>query len=198
MKILFNGKSRKNGAPKSRAAFLPMALLTCLLSHSAFADGGAVLAEKIQGPYRITLFGSPAPLRAGAADLSVFIQDAKTGEPILDRVVTVQLKAAAAAVGTEAWVPPCCSMKFNTHPVAATHAAAQNKLLYAANLLIPSSGPHEILVRIGDHPDDAPLVTAPVEIAAALPPATTFWAYLAFPPVAIIGFALNQRLRRRA
>jgi len=166
-------------------------------SLSAFADGGAVLTQEVVGPYRVTLFGSPSPLRAGPADLSVMLQDAKTGEPILDRAVTLKI-AAAASPGSEAWVPPCCSMKTTSGAVTATHAAAQNKLLYAANVLLPASGPHEITVTVGDSSSQLSTLNSQLTIEPPAPPLANYWAFLAFPPLLVGGFALNQRLRRRA
>lgn len=171
-------------------------LVICLLLSAAMqgarADGGVVLAQQTSGPYRITLFGSPSPLRAGPADLSVFVQNAQTGDAVLDPKVQIQVQAASGDAGV-AWLPPCCSMKAAASTMAATHEAAQNKLLYAANTIIPASGAHKILVRL----DDAEVLSAPVEIAPAQPPLAHYWSYLALPPLAIAGFALNQRLRRR-
>ncbi len=176
----------------SRIKILLPCLLFLFFAVSAFADGGAVLAEQTAGPYHITLFGSPSPLRAGPADLSVFIQNAKTGEAVLTPQVDIQVQAASTDVG-EAWVPPCCSMKTGARTVTATHDAAQNKLLYAASVVLPASGPHKVLIRL----DEADAFSAPVEISPALPPAAHYWSYLALPPLLIAGFALNQRLRRR-
>lgn len=161
---------------------------------SALADGGAVLSQQISGPYRVTLFGSPAPLRAGPADLSVLLQDAKTGAPVLDQTVALELQAAADP-RSEAWVPPCCSMKLRPATVPATHANAQNKLLYAANLLLPASGPHQILIRIGEEKNQPALARVDVRPPAA--PLSSYWSYLAMPPLLVGLFALNQRLRRR-
>ncbi|HEY8901112.1 MAG TPA: hypothetical protein VIM61_11935 [Chthoniobacterales bacterium] len=172
--------------------------LLLLLPAAAFADGGAVISQQVVGPYRVTLFGSPSPLRAGPADLSVMLQDAATGEAVLDRKVAIQVQAVTNDAKSEAWVPPCCSMKPTVAAITATHAVAQNKLLYAANVLLPASGPHQISVIIGDGPaaPDATL-QATAEIAPPAPPASAYWAYLAAPPIIIAGFALNQRLRRR-
>jgi hypothetical protein len=167
-------------------------LLFLFLPHFAFADGGVVLAQQTSGPYRITLFGSPSPLRAGPADLSVFVQDLKTGEAVLTPKVDVQVQAASTDAG-EAWVPPCCSMTMGARTITATHDAAQNKLLYAANIVLPASGPHKILVRL----DDVNVISTSAEIARPLPPVAHYWSYLALPPLFIVGFALNQRLRRR-
>ena len=169
---------------------------------TAFADGGVVLREEVSGPYRVTLFGSPAPLRAGPADLSVFVQDAKTGAPVLDHVVTVSVTATAEPASSEAWAPPCCSMKVKTSAVTATHAAAQNKLLYAADVIFPASGPHDLTVTVrppGADPEKpaAATLTTAAQIAPPAPPLSAYWAYLAAPPFLIAGFALHQRLRRR-
>ena len=38
------------------------------------------LSERAGG-YRVTVFTDPTPLRAGPVDVSVFVQDADTGEP---------------------------------------------------------------------------------------------------------------------
>lgn len=169
--------------------------LFCLLAATrpAFADGGVVLSQKISGPYRITLFASPFPLRAGPADLSVMIQDASTGEPVLDQSVSIDVQASAASRGS-AWLPPCCSMAASKGAVPATHGNAQNKLLYAANLTLPASGPHDISVAIGGSP-----AALKIEVDVEPPPApvSAYWPYLAAPPLLIGLFALNQRLRRR-
>jgi len=167
-------------------------LFTAVFTSPVFADGGVVLAQKISGPYQITLFGSPSPLRAGPADLSVFVQDLKTGNAVLDSNIQIQIQAKTEG-GGEAWVPPCCSMMKSASTMTATHDAAQNRLLYAANTIISASGTHQISVRLNDED----VLSTPVEISPALPPLTHYWAFLAFPPLAIVGFTLNQRLRRR-
>ena len=171
---------------------LGLALLASV--RPALADGGAVLSQQTSGPYRITLFGSPAPLRAGPADLSVMIQDAKTGEPVLDQSVSLKVRSTVDS-SSEAWVPPCCSMKVSDGLLPATHAAAQNKLLYAANVILPASGPHDFLVSVGGA--DGETIQASIDIQPPPAPLTAYWAYLAFPPLFIGVFAMNQRLRRR-
>ena len=57
-------------------AFVAMNLL--------LADGGAVQFRRQTGPVIITLFSAPVPLRAGPADLSVLVQNARDGSPILN------------------------------------------------------------------------------------------------------------------
>jgi hypothetical protein len=162
----------------------------------ARADGGAVLSQQKAGPWLVTLFGAPSPLRAGPADLSVMIQNAATGAPVLDQSVSLMIQASVSPE-SEAWVPPCCSMKKASGVVAATHAAAQNKLLYAANVILPASGPHELVVRIGKS-EDAEILTAKLDVQPPAAPISHYWTWLAAPPLLIGVFALNQRLRRRS
>jgi hypothetical protein len=171
--------------------------ICCLLASAlcAFADGGAVISQQKAGPWLVTLFGSPTPLRAGPADLSVMIQDSATGAPVLDQPVSVKVQATATP-GSEAWMPPCCSMKKDAGIVAATHAAAQNKLLYAANIILPASGAHDVIIRIGK-PEDAEILTANLDVQPPAAPLSHYWTFLAAPPLLIGLFALNQRLRRR-
>src|SRR5258708_34204239 len=63
-----------------------------ILNPSSFlrADGGALRLSERAGGYRITVFTDPTPLRAGPVDVSVFVQDADTGEPAGGVRVTVQ------------------------------------------------------------------------------------------------------------
>lgn len=181
---------------RSNCAILLSLILALLLvpTSRVLADGGAVLTQQKTGPYLVTLFGSPAPLRAGPADLSVMIQNADTGNPVLDLPVSIKVQAALDPHST-AWVPPCCSMRTMTGIVPATHDAAQNKLLYAANIVLPSSGAHEILVRIGSDPGE--ILSTTLNVQPPAPPVTSYWMYLALPPVLIGAFALNQRIRKR-
>ncbi len=45
-------------------------------NSAVFGDGGAVRFSGQQGDWRITVFTSPTPLRAGPVDVSVLVQDA--------------------------------------------------------------------------------------------------------------------------
>jgi hypothetical protein len=201
-------KMKKNGSrPGSTAlgrifSFFPFPffpvqalILASLLPVSAFADGGAVLSQQTSGPWRVTLFGSPSPLRAGPTDLSVMIQDAKTGEPVMDKTVAIKVRATVNPT-SEAWIPPCCSMKGSGEAVPATHANAQNKLLYAANLVLPSSGAHDVIVNIGGA--DGEFLESKIDVQPPPAPLSAYWTYLALPPMFVGIFALNQRLRRRS
>src|SRR5581483_8908588 len=58
---------------------LPVAVLT-LIPSLATADGGSLRLSEQDGNYRITVFTSPSPPRAGPVDVSVLVQDAATGD----------------------------------------------------------------------------------------------------------------------
>lgn len=176
-----------------RFSFLSILLAVCALAtQAARADGGGVIAQNQVDGMVLTVFASPAPLRAGPSDISVMLQDAESGEPILDRSVRVSIAARDESAG-KAWIPPCCSMDQADDLVPATHAAAQNKLLYAANVAVPASGPVGLMVHI----DQNPPFVAQLSALPAPSPAAAYWPYLALPPVAIGLFALNRRARRR-
>ena len=100
------------------AMLITMAWIACIIR--ANADGGAVQFEKSAGPFVITVFTTPSPLRAGPIDISLMIRSRNSQQPVLDCQTVVQLrKEGAMSIRSEA-----------------TREAAQNKLLYAAPLKV--------------------------------------------------------------
>src|SRR5215471_6917917 len=71
-------------------SFVILAISLCLAAN-AFGDGGSVQIHSVSGPFEITLFAEPPLPRAGQIDFSVLIQDAKSGEPVMDAAVTLAL-----------------------------------------------------------------------------------------------------------
>lgn len=170
-------------------------LLILLLSLcSCWADGGAIIARETVNGLNLTVFASPAPLRAGPADISVLVQDAK-GQAVLDATVSLGWTSSNPTTTTD-WLPPCCSMTTLLGQTPALRTHSQNKLLYGAILPIRSAGASEISVSIKSPHGDADL-TVPVTAAPPRAPLLTYWPLLAFPPVAIGLFAAHQALSRR-
>jgi hypothetical protein len=87
-----------------------------------------------RGDYRITVFTSPTPLRAGPVDVSVFVQDAATGEPIRDAQITVRAS------------PRGCP-EAAIHQSATTDAAT-NKLFQAALFDLPDAGWWDVTIIV--------------------------------------------------
>lgn len=146
-----------------------------------FADGGMVLLHQESAPFVVTLFGSPAPLRAGAVDLTVLLQSSETMEPVLDRDVDFILTNGDSDIG-----------------VRATRAQAQNKLLYAASVRL-AAGQWSYRIWVGGaHEPSAPVVIPGVMVVdAAQPKLAAYGTYLALPFVCLAIFALHQWLRSR-
>ena len=153
-------------------------MLAPLVAH---ADGGTVQLREASGPFVVTVFTAPEPLRAGPIDTSVLVQDRETGRVILDATVNLAVQPAA---GT--------SPRFQAR---ATHAQARNKLLQAATIDIPAAGWWTIQISVSRDGAQAVLATKLLVLPAA-PRLAGIWPFLILPPVAIALFALHQALRR--
>ena len=160
-------------------ALLSLAIGYVLGTTGAHADGGTVQFKKSAGPFSITVFTTPSPLRSGPVDISLMIQSSDN-QPLLDCVTEVQLrKEGEVSIRSEA-----------------THGAAQNKLFYAAQVRIPKSGVWDLDVTIR-RGDDSARVSGAITVAASNPVLLVYWRSLAIPPILISLFALNQWLTRR-
>jgi hypothetical protein len=155
-----------------RRLALALGTSALLAAAPAWADGGLVRLSQAAGPYTITVFSAPTPLRAGPIDLSVLVQRRDGGAPVLDAAVAVALHSGAARLEQPA-----------------TRAAATNKLLYAAPLLLPSAGRWEVAVTVGDE-----IVRFAMDAEPAASTVLAFWGYLVLPFLLIGLFALHQRL----
>ena len=167
----------------ANAAVMAMLIATAWIAGSirAHADGGTVQFEKSAGPFLITVFTTPSPLRAGPVDISLLIQSRDSQQPVLDCQALVQLrKEGAMNIRSEA-----------------THGVAQNKLLYAAQVNIPEPGLWELGVAI-QRGDDSINVAGEITVAPANSVLLVYWRSLALPPLFISLFALNQWLKRRS
>src|SRR5262249_8102949 len=129
--------------------------------------------------YRITVFTEPTPFRAGPVDVSVLVQDARTGQPVKEARVTV--RAALRGRPGEAAVHP------------ATVEAATNKLFRAACFEVPEPGWWEIEVAVEGERGPAQ-VSFEVEAAEPLPRWLSLWPWLGWPVLAIVLFAVHQVL----
>jgi hypothetical protein len=132
-----------------------------------------------QGGYRITVFTEPTPFRAGPVDVSVLVQDARTGQPVPQVRVTV--RAVPRGQAGKAIVQP------------ATVEAATNKLFRAARFNLPEPGWWEIEVSVEGERGPAS-ASFEVEAAEALPRWLALWPWLAWPVLAILLFGIHQVL----
>lgn len=164
-------------------------LLASVLPSLVWADGGAVMATRNVEGMRVMIFASPTPLRAGPADISVFLEEA--GQPVLDAEIALRWTSSGAG---EKWLPPCCSMETDGAPASRNHS--QNKLLYSAMLPIKSSGEGKLDLHIV-RADQTLDLTFDAVAQPARPPVLAYLPWLAMTPIAVGLFALHQHITRR-
>jgi hypothetical protein len=150
-------------------------------SSYARADGGAVRLSEMAGNYRITVFTSPTPLRAGPVDISVLVHDAATGEWAPQAQVTVRLAARGAEQVRE---------------FPATAEAVTNKLLKAAVFRLPDPGRRDVEIVV-DGPRGPASVRFDVDVAEPIPRWLELWPWFTWPAVAVALFGIHQVLVRR-
>lgn len=113
--------------------------LLLLFAPPLGANGGTVRISRAPlGPYVVTIYSSPTPLRTGEVDVSVLVQGADDG--VLAPPITVEARPIGLAEGV--------------HPDPIRHEAtrgqATNKLFQAAKFEVSEAGEWEFTVEVGD------------------------------------------------
>lgn len=162
---------------------LPILCSLCLLdSGSVWADGGAVRLMRQTASWRVTVFTSPTPLRTGPVDISVLIQDAKTGQPLLDVPVKV-------------WAHPAEDPESLVGGDAMTEAAT-NKLFRAIVVDIQQPGRWDLTIEVGPEENQESLLVE-VDIGAGLPNWFNLAAWIGWPVLAGGLFVIHRWLAKR-
>jgi hypothetical protein len=161
---------------------VPLWLLVGPCAVVALADGGTVRAVDEQGDYRIAVFTSPNPLRAGPIDVSVLVQNTETGQTVGDAHVAIRLTQRDRP-GTSIYA-------------VATSAAATNKLMQAALVELPSAGWWGVEVECTTDGDTTHTRFA-MEALPPLPRWLTLWPWFTWPLGAVALFAFHRRLVAR-
>jgi len=176
-----------------------------LAPQLAFGDGGIIQLHEAQGPFLVTVFVSPEAAHGGLVDASILVQRRTNGEVILDAEVGLAVDppngwstsasdplCGLPSTGAALQLPDTRQLHST---VRATREQASNKLLYAAGLNLNAAGDWRLHVDVSRGPDHARFnCLAPVTRTSAK--LSGLWPYLAFPPIVITAFAMNQRLRR--
>lgn len=114
-----------------------LALLGLLLvaAAPALANGGTVRISRAPvGPWFVTVYSSPTPLRTGEVDISALVQD--SADAVLDVAVAVRAEALDTVAEAVA--------------MAATRDQATNKLFKAAKFDVGVPGRWRFRIRVGD------------------------------------------------
>jgi hypothetical protein len=146
------------------------------------ADGGTVRLSERKGDYRITVFTSPTPLRAGPVDISVFVQDAATGAPMPEARITVRATPRDRPGET------ICHL--------ATMEAATNKLFQSAVFDLPEPGWWEAAISV-EGSSERIEVHFEMEADEPLPRVWEMTPWIAWPAAAILLFGVHQWLVRQ-
>jgi hypothetical protein len=149
----------------------------------ARGDGGALRAQRVEGPYRIAVFTSPTPLRSGSVDVGVLVLEATTGDSIPDLEVMVGVSRPGEAAP-------------RIH-VPATVEQATNKLFLAAQFELRDSGLWEFVIDVRG-PRGAAELRFNAQAAEPLPRWASMWPWIALPAVPIVLFGIRATVVRQA
>jgi len=169
-----------------RAFVTILAIVLLAVPMPAQANGGQVrIANQPIGPYEVTVFTSPVPLRTGTVDVSVLLQHADTKQ-IVDGAEIVL------------WVEPATGDEPQQYPV--TRDQATNKLYYAAEFSLDRPG--EYLFRLEIR---APQAAGTVSFTATVEEARTgfwqswwFWALVGVASVILLWWLFGRTTPARA
>jgi hypothetical protein len=148
----------------------------------AAADGGTVRYSERRDDRLVTVFTAPTPLRTGVVDVSVLLQDANSGKPLLDVPVMVHAEPVDHAE--------------QRISMPATTEAATNKLLRAAQFDLTAPGRWHVEVAVDGLRPEAP-IEFDLDVAESLPPWVETSLWIGWPLAAIALFAVHQFLVHR-
>ena len=177
-----NGNARDDALRNKKPTLLLLlaALISC---HSVWADGGTVVLQKRSGPFLITLFSDPTPLRVGRANLSVMCQKQDDNSPILDVKVLLHLRRPASGSEIVEFTLPT------------KHENASNKLLYAASLDLPSPGNWKVNVDV-ERNGILASVGGSLTVLEKQPALVAYWPFFVMVPLVALLFVINRRLKQ--
>lgn len=124
---------------KGAAAAVLLLAGVLFLAPPLEANGGTVRISRAPvGPYLVTVYSSPTPLRTGEVDVSVLVQD--SAQQVRAPVVVVDARPLSLVEGATA------------EPIrrTATRAEATNKLFQAAKFDVEASGEWAFRITVAD------------------------------------------------
>jgi hypothetical protein len=122
---------------------------------------------------------TPAHLSQAGVGGRVLLEGAGGHRPVMDAQVFIELEHEAGA----------------TVRAEATHRQARNKLLYCSLINLPEAGRWKMKL-IMKHGGERAEALGDLTVARPQPMLFSYWKPIAFPPVIIILFIINQWLRR--
>lgn len=163
-------------------------LVVALTAKIVWAHGGGTpqLTNAEAGPYWVSVWTQPEPLRVGQAHITVAVSEPgdspggrrEAGSPILGALVQVEFKPL--------------DRKGETLAAAATHEGAANKIFYEADLDLPATGRWQVAIGV-EGPAGAGSASFDTDVS---PPSTFNWTWIGgLGLVVLAGVWLAQRYR---
>jgi hypothetical protein len=167
---------------KALRALAALLMLTSWAA-AAFGDGGTILLHQDAGAFTITLFAAPQPLRVGAAELSVMVQDKASGDVLLDPAIDLTL------------TPEVANATPRTIRLVRGHTG--NRLLQVVSVDFSEPGQWRLALQVQRGNDVAHLATE-----CAVEPNRSrvrlVWFYVLLPVGIILLFVIHQALKYQA
>jgi hypothetical protein len=163
----------------------PLLIACCLLGFatSAYADGGRLRMHAPAGPFVVTLFTTPDPLRADDADFSVALERASSGALVSDANVTLILT-------------PAVEGERGRIELEATRAAATSAFMQAADVRLPHPGSWKVTVVVRQGSERGECSTTLDVLPRSPLGGQIFWEIMLV-PFLILLFAVHQRLKSK-
>jgi len=178
---------------KLRLAIVLIFTTSCFLQ----ADGGIPIGQSDGGEgLRVTVFAAPVPVRAGAVDVSVLVQETASGLPVSDAAAAFSLQKLSPPSPDRVRIPAWCAAPGPDGYIPATSAHSKNKLLRGAFLPVTESGLWELTVHVARGPAKLTLAI-PLHVGPPKQPLVTWWPLIALVPLAIALYAWRGALVRR-
>lgn len=150
---------------------------------SAYGDGGRLRMHAPAGPFVVTLFTTPDPLRADDADFSVALERAGSGGLVEDADVRLTLT-------------PMAEGERGRMELQATNKAATSAFMQAADVKLPHAGSWKVTVAVRQGSESGECSTM-LEVLPASPLGGQIFWEIVLVPFALLLFAVHQWLKVR-
>ncbi|MEN9676549.1 MAG: hypothetical protein RIS76_2445 [Verrucomicrobiota bacterium] len=188
--------------------------MTLLLAVGTFAfpeavrgDGGVVRLRSAGESFVVTLFTAPTLSSATPSELAVLVQQSDDGSVVLDATVELvltppkgaKIRADDVFCGPVMELPPTYRPKgvSNSDTLVAIPGGIGSPLMYGLRVRLPSPGNWNTRISVRRGPQFLS-VDAVLPVGGPAQRLFAVWPSLLLPPVGILLFTLNRRLRRQS